>query len=332
MRTCRSRFFMLITAALVLAPEAPARADLVGTGTVRAVTPGNVQSGIDAANEPGTDRVTIAVRGTDNQIWVNSGDFDPWFRLPLLPGGVKGDPAITSWTAGRLDVFVRGADDKLWQSTRFSVLGAFQPWIKPVGDDGILAGSPDATALRPGRLDVFVKGADGQIYQRFWNDVSWNSAWIAHGAPTPTISVTGDPTVVWGRPTVVNRMDLFVRGSDDKLWQNNWNGAAWSGWARPVGLAGTLASSPDATLFDRGGTPQSQSNIAVFARGTDGGLWVLDFTSAGWGNWRRFGTALDTIVDAPGAAYRPDRRIDVFGRGGDNFAYHFAFQHAATFP
>ena len=334
MRARAWRLVMVAAATLLAAPLTPtaAHADLVGSGTVRAIG-GNVQSGVDATNEPGTDRTDVVVRGTDGQVWINSGDTTPWTRVNFLPGGIKGDPTVTSWANGRVDVFARGADDKLWQSFKPFAQADFQPWIKPLGDDGTLAGSPDATALRPGRLDVFVTGTDGQIYQRFWNDVAWNRSWIPLGAPAVNISVVGDPTAVWGRPTAVNRLDLFVRGSDDKLWQDNWNGSSWSGWARPVGLNGALASSPDATLFDRGGTPASQSNIAVFVRGTDGGMWGIDFTSIGWGSWARFGTSADTILDSPGVAYGPDRHIEIFGRGAaNNFAYHLSFQHAATFP
>jgi hypothetical protein len=299
----------------------PVQADLVGTGTVSRLPAGVLTSSPDAVYQLGTDRIDVVVRGTDGQVWrapLTGGSGFGWIRLPELPGGIKGEPTIVSWEAGRLDVFVRGQDDKLWQSTQFSAFGDFQPWIKPVGDEGVLASSPEATVRGPGRLDVFVQGTDGHVYQRFWEGTRWNSEWISHGFPSGGTVVGDQPAAIWSTPS---RLDIFVRGSDDKLWQRTWNGAAWSAWARAVGMLGTLTSTPEATTYSRGGT---QGNIAVFTRGTDGGVWGIDFTAAGWGNWVRFGQSGDVIVGSPGATSRP-QRLEVFGRGTDDQAYWFSF-------
>src|SRR5439155_27283200 len=67
-----------------------------------------------------------------------------------------------------------------------------------------------------------------------------------------------------GQPTVVswrsNRMDAFVRGTDNALWTKSWNGSAWSGYTQ-------LGSQPFA------GQPTAVSwgsnRIDLFVRGTD---------------------------------------------------------------
>jgi len=296
-----------------------AHAQLNGFGTVRPIPSGNVQSGTDATGEPGTSRLNVVVRGADGQVWRNTSldgtSWIGWNPLPILPGGIKGDPTIVSWEAGRLDVFARGPDDKLWQSTRFTFSNDFGPWIKPVGDDGVLASSPDATVRGPGRLDVFVLGTDGQIYQRFWLNDRWNGGgWIAQSEPVGPTSAVGDPSAVWASPGGPNRLDLFIRGSDDKLWQRSWNGSSWTPWGQPFGLLGTLASSPDAALFDQGAVGRDQ--VAVFVRGTDGGIWGIS-TTGGFSQWVRLGQPGDVVVDAalgrdPGHAsqvgLRPPRR------------------------
>ena len=329
------RLVMVATAVLLTVPVQAAQADFSGSGSVAMLPTGNAQSevGVTArtGGGPGSDLPTVG-RGTDGQLWLGFVGGQNWTAIPPLAAGIKGAPTIVSWGGGRLDVFVRGGDDKLWQTTTPYAGADFQDWIKPVGNDGVLAGSPKATVLRPGRLDVFVVGTDGQVYQRFWNDVSWNGSWIPLGSPAPAATIVGDVAPLWGRATAVNRLDLFVRGSDGKLWQDNWNGSSWSNWARPVGLSGTLTSTPAVTLFDRGGVSASQSNIAVFVRGTDGGYWGIDFTSAGWGLWTRFGTASDVFVDGPAATFVLPRRIRIEGRQANNQVYRITFDQAATFP
>lgn len=332
MRIRRSTFVMLVTAGLLASTPTAAHADFSGSGSVAPLPPGNAQSEAGVTTEPGSGLVPTVVLGTDGQLWAGFLGQPTWTPLHPLAVGIKGAPSIVSWSDGRRDVFVRGGDDKLWQTTTFFAGGDFQNWIKPVGDDGVLAGSPKATVLRPGRLDVFVKGTDGQVYQRFWNDASWNNSWIPLGSPAPAATIVGDVAPLWGRPTAVNRLDLFVQGSDGKLWQDNWNGASWSGWARPLGTNGTLTSTPAVTLFDRGGTSASQSNIGVFVRGADGGYWGIDFTSTGWGSWVRFGTASDVFVDGPAATFVLPRRILIEGRQANNQVYRITFDQAATFP
>jgi len=336
MRVRVSRLVMVVTAILLAAPVPAAHADFSGSGTVAMLPPGNAQSQPGVTTETGTLPpappviVQTVVRGTDGQLWQGVLGQPTWTAgIPPLAVGIKGDPAIVSWGDGRLDIFVRGGDDKLWQ-TFSPIAGAFGNWIKPVGDDGVLAGSPRVTALRPGRLDVFVKGTDGQVYQRFWSDVSWNNGWVPLGSPAPAATIVGDVAAQWGRSTAVNRLDLFVQGSDAKLWQDTWNGSSWSNWARPVGQSGTLTSTPAVTLFDRGGPSASQSNIAVFVRGTDGGYWGIDFTPSGWGLWTRFGQPGDVFVDGPTATFVPPSQIVIEGRKADNQVYRITFTQAAT--
>ena len=50
---------------------------------------------------------------------------------------------------------------------------------------------------------------------------------------------TSDPAVAsWAS----NRLDCFVRGTDNHMWHKWWAGAGWSGWGRgPRARAGPLA-------------------------------------------------------------------------------------------
>lgn len=275
---------------------------------------GSAQSGPDAAGDLGPTARWVVVRGTDNGIYITQlGVNGPWFGLGAPPGGAQGDPTIVSWAPGRLDVFVRGMDDKLWQIFQTSSGGIWSQWIQPVGDQGTLDSGPEASSRGPGRIDVFVRGTDGQVYQRYYENNAWNQGWIGHGDPPGAVTVVGEPTSV-SRDGVV--VDVFVRGSDDKLWQKHWSGSAWSDWIQPVGNQGTITSSPDAGSY-------APYNIAVFARGTDNGVWWLDFRTAGWSNWFRVGNPGDVIQDGPGVV-TDTLFVTVVGRGTDNLVYQFS--------
>lgn len=278
---------------------------------------GSLQSSPDSAGHQGSAGADVVVRGDDNGIyWAessNGSSWSGWNALGAPPGGAQGDPTVVTWAPGRLDVFVRGADNKLWQTFRTGELDPWSPWIKPVGDEGTLASGPDASSRGTGRLDVFVRGTDNQVYQRFFENGTWNDAWIGHGDPAGETTLVGDPTSA-ARGSVL--VDIFARGSDDKLWQRSWNGSAWAEWVRPVGADGTLASSPDATSFAFG------SGLMVFARGTDGGVWRVTYTGNQWFSWFRTGRPGDVILDGPGVSSRQDGSfVDVFVRGIDDRNY-----------
>ena len=269
---------------------------------------GIVLSGPDAAAVRGSERVDVVVRGTDGFYWTywNGSAWTGWAGLGAPPGGALGDPTVASWSPGRLDVFVRGADDKLWQ--RFSDNGGanWSPWIKPLGDDGVLASAPEVSSRGPGLLDVFVRGTDGNVYQRYY-DRDWNPFWLSQGQPP--VGTRGEPATA---SQDGGRVDIFVRGGDDKLWQRSWNGG-WSAWVQPVGNDGTLASSPEATSWGTG-------NLLVFVRGTDDGIYTLRFGGA-WGGWMRLGGQGDVTPSAPGATSRGANRYDMFVRGTDDKVY-----------
>jgi hypothetical protein len=83
--------------------------------------------------------------------------------LASVPGGaatpaeMRGVGACSSG-AGRLDVFVVGADGRLYYSAQID--GRWSTW-QDLGQPGPgLASRPVAVSWGPGRIDVFVRGAD----------------------------------------------------------------------------------------------------------------------------------------------------------------------------
>ena len=277
-----------------------------------------VASSPDAAAVRGSARADFVVKGTDGLVYLNTWNGSSWsgYRGLGAPtrSGIRGDPAVVSWAPGRLDVFVRGVDDKLWQ--RFSTNGgdSWSGWSKPVGDQGILASGPDVAAWASNRIDVFVRGTDGQLYQRTWDGASWGGSWLARGG-----FLSGDPTVVsWG----TGRLDVFARGGDGKLWQTFTDSSAWSGWFRPGGTEpGNLAAPDgngsgvvDAASWGRG-------HVSVFVRSTDSQVWETRYQD-GWSAWARSAPG-DIVRGGPGATSRGDGRLDVFVRAADGSTHQY---------
>ncbi len=74
-----------------------------------------------------------------------------------LGGALTSPPGATSWASGRLDVFARGTDNKLWHK-----------WFENGWSDweslgGRLTSGPAAVSWGDGRIDVFARGTDNKL-------------------------------------------------------------------------------------------------------------------------------------------------------------------------
>jgi hypothetical protein len=179
------------------------------------------------------------------------------------------------------------------------------------------AGDPSGADIR---INLFVRRADGNLWERYWNGASWS--WVSHGMAVygrAVALVRGDVEDVAAGDV---RINLFVQGSDRKLWERYWNGSTWS-WAdtgrqvdgEPLVLArGNVRSANAATL-----------RVNLFVRGLDGKLWERYWDGAAW-SWADTGKAVagDPIAivrgDVEGVAAN-DLRINLFVRGADNMLW-----------
>ena len=129
-------------------------------------------------------------------------------------------PAVASWSAGRLDVFVEGTNGALYH--KWYSGGAWSSW-QNLG--GKLTASPAATfdmsVLSPANsIWVFVRGTDGAVWQKVWNGTA--SAWSngpSRRASRPQHRTSREPNP-----------RTLVQGTDHQLWHRN-HGGSWSSWA-----------------------------------------------------------------------------------------------------
>jgi spore germination protein YaaH len=221
----------------------------------------------------------------------------PWASLG---GMLTSGPDASSWSSNRADVFVRGSDGSLLQSTWN---GATLSGWTPLG--GALTSDPGAVAWGPNRIDVFVRGTDNALYHKVWYG-AWSN-WESLGG-----GLTSGPSVAsWSS----GRLDVFVRGTDNGLWHRVWDGQQWSSWES---LGGGLTSDPTAVSW-------GPNRIDVFARGSDNGLWHKWWDGARWNGWEPLGGAL---TSSPEASSCSSGHLDIFATGAGSALFQLGFNGA----
>ena len=84
-----------------------------------------------------------------------------WLGWESLGGVLTSGPAVSSWSNGRLDVFVRGTDSRCGTSGGRT---AGSGW-ESLG--GVLTSGPAAVSWGAGRIDVFVRGTDSALWHKW---------------------------------------------------------------------------------------------------------------------------------------------------------------------
>lgn len=177
------------------------------------------------------------------------------------------DPAVaaSSWSEGRLDLFVRGTDGALYHRS-----GDGSTWSEWERLGGELTSAPAAVSWDPGRIDVFALRNDNAVWH-IWGDGATWSDWESLGGnwtSAPAVSSPGE-----------NVLDVFIRGEDNALYINRWDGrqSKWGGWQT---LGGKLTSAPAAVY-------SGSSRTDVFAKGP-GNTLVHKWWGAPKWDWNDF--------------------------------------------
>lgn len=151
-------------------------------------------------------------------------------------------------SAGGLEIFARGNDNKLWHN--WQAPGGWAGWRSLEG--GLLFG-PTVVFHKGGGLEVFSVGEDGALWH-IWQTASGWSQWSSLGG-----SLTGSPTAAVNHD---GRIEVFARAADGQLW-HIWqldSYTEWSSWA-PLGLA--VVGNPAI------GRDTAESGLRIFVRGND---------------------------------------------------------------
>lgn len=241
--------------------------------------------------------------GPDDAVWTRAWSAaGGWGAWTSLGGTATAAPRAIGWGGGRLDVFVRGTDNAVYQKTYWPGSGWSAGWAR-LG--GIYTSSIEAASPNVNRLDLLGRDTAGQLSMRTWLTGSGWSPWYqVH----PVSSGVG---AIWWRPDGVNdRLDVFAGGPGVPLEQGVFAGPAFSGWSW-YGLDGVLTSDPDAAA-------PSNSRLDIVARGSDGNGYLKTwYAGTGWTTWSALGAQ---IVGGPQAVWSNDgfqQRLDIAALGTD---------------
>lgn len=211
--------------------------------------------GTDTGGDASASPAIVRFSDTDGYVFARQSDgaigvrtfAGSWTRLD---GCILGQPAAYGSPGGRIDLFVRGADNRAYHRTLQN--RRWSPWI-PLGGD--ITDAPTVAFTSPDNWTLYARGRDGQVWQR-----GPSGAWSSIGAPG------GKP--IYGRPSAVPGA-VAVRTQDDSVWV--YRNGSWES------LGGVVSGSP--TLL------ATMGRIYLFARASDYTLWQRNFVDGSWGGW-----------------------------------------------
>jgi hypothetical protein len=200
-------------------------------------------------------RWDIFAVGRDRRLWHQTRGGTRWMGWEDLGGELVTSPAVTSWSDGRLDVFVGKAGEEIQQrycqaTGPFACRGSsWYPWSPyPGRPPAGFIGDPAAVAPSTNQIDVAVLGRDGAIwitsYISGWG--GWQSLGGQFVAPPALAALNG-------------RTDIFALDAQGKLWRTTGANRTFEPFRR---LAASLDEAPTAA--------GSQNLVELFAR-TKGG-------------------------------------------------------------
>ncbi len=234
-------------------------------------------------DSPGSaQRPHVFVRGSDGNLWVNWWDGTQWNWMNQgRPGngGIAGPVGVitvkdTPTSPQRAHVFVQTNDGDLsvnwWDGTQWHWTNQGRPPGQTINGPAAVLTVVEAPtdAQRP---HVFVRCSDGNLWMNWWN----GSDWIWTNQRNPGFGIRG---ASMGACTVMDTMKspqrphVFVPGEDGDLWVNWLDGSQWR-WTNQGRPTNANLGSPIGTLTVND-TRTFAERIHVFARGSDGNLWV----------------------------------------------------------
>ena len=226
---------------------------------------------------------------------------------------VAGAPAVASWQEGRLDVFVRTPDCKLYHRIYQNDAWQGTGWAD-LSDGHLIEVSPAAVSWGPERIDLFAVW-DKQVHHRGYQAGTWNP-WTENldGATQEGLAAAS-----W-KPL---RVDMLARTTDNFMSRRYWEsgvthemGKSWTEWENIGGIEQALTSAPAAVAT-------GFSRIDHFARGSSGHLIHGWYQGVIQQKWSEIDSLPIKTAPAVVSAYTAEKgRVDVFVRGEDDLLKH----------
>ncbi len=206
---------------------------------------------------------------------------------------------------GRLEAFVIGPNNKVYQAWQTEPNGGWSNWKELSGGT---AKSLTVSRNKDGRLEVFSIGLNNKVYQAWQTEPNggWSNWKQLSGGTTVQDLTVGQ--------SADGRLEVFAVGTDSKVyqvWQTETNGSAgWSNWKQ---LSGGTAKSITVGRNKDG-------RLEVFTIGTNNKVYQAWQTepNGGWSNWKQLSGGMAKSIEVGQSL---DGRLEVFTVGTDNKVY-----------
>ena len=179
--------------------------------------------------------------------------------------------------------------------------------IEKIEEAGFI--NPFTGTLDELRISNTARSADW-IATEYNNQSSPSTFYTIHPTPTPSLTPTSTPL-----PSGKSLLYLFVRGTENKIWVDHFDGSTWS----------------DESLVPGGFQTPSAPSVAqygnmfyLFARGTDNGIYYNTFNSSSWSGWHPVPPGDGRTYDAPKATTYGNM-LYLFNRGTANWIWVDSF-------
>ena len=228
---------------------------------------------------------------------------------------ITGAPAVSTWSEGRLDVFVCSMDRRLFHRVYENGLWQGANW-EDLADGHILETSPAAVSWGPGRIDLFAVW-DKQLHHRGYQNGIW-SPWTEN---LGGVTNDGPAAASWK----LDRVDALVHTTDNNMSRRYWESGVtfgWTDWETVGGQMQALMSSPAAVATGPG-------RIDCFGRNKNYHLLHTWYQDGMQSTLVEIDTTYFKDTPAVVSGVTSDRgRVDVLVRGVDDLVYHRVYYSA----
>ncbi len=252
---------------------------------------------------------------------IDDSDSHNWVAWISIGGSATSEPAVIAEEDGRLTVFVRGEDNRIWRAAQAAVNGGWRPGFVPMtggldGDDTF--GTFAVERNWDGRLEIFAFYIEHGWIAHAWQGAA-NGAWnnwdkgnhisqLIGGAADGVFAVErfGEAPVEVGEDGLrfdVGRRWLLVgsRRTNGRIHIRGQNNYGWWTNGRDLGQESVdFVGTPTATRLSNG-------NLIIFARDTANQLWRIQEESPDdwqdeWQSFSDFAVSGDVsaAIDADG--------------------------------
>jgi len=278
------------------------------------------------------NKLDVFVTGIDGRVytaaWEPSDGGNGWrgwwpvANIKAQPGSPIG---AVSRSANKLDVFIAGADGKVWTAAWEPSDGGngFRGWWK-VGDLTMPPAAPITVVSRSkDKLDVFATGVDGRVYTAAWEPSDGSNGFRGWWSVAGGLATPGAPVGVVSRSA--DKLDVFVTGLNNRVWTAAWQPSDGSNGFRGWWQVGNLAVPPRTWIS---AVSRSTNKLDIFATGSDGHVYTAAWEpgDARFRGWFSVASGQSQPGGPVGAISRSSDKLDVIITGLDSRVWTAAWE------